>query len=409
MPVLVARQPVFSAHGELWGYELLFRSGGNGCTDAGANVAPSGGDAATSTVIVDGFELVRPVLQAGQRVLINFDTALLLNDIAMVLPPEICVVEILEHVQPTRDIIEAVHRLKAQGYLVALDDYIGDAHATAFLPLADIVKVEVLGRSEADIMRDVAMLRRYRCQLLAEKVEDHAMHGLCKVLGFDLYQGFFFSKPELVKGKTLSVGQAVKMRLLSELSREDFELRKAADTIRADVALSFRLLRYINSVHFGLAVKVTSLENAVALLGTRKLVQWLCVTVLATMETTPVSRELVVTSALRGKFLEQLRIRAPRGPAAQTLFLAGLFSLLDALFAVSAESLLQSMPLADELVQVLTDGTGPLAPWLAFVHAHERGDWEAVEQLGVILGLDADAIARSYAEALQWTGAFHGS
>uniref|UniRef100_B8DN28 Diguanylate phosphodiesterase n=1 Tax=Nitratidesulfovibrio vulgaris (strain DSM 19637 / Miyazaki F) TaxID=883 RepID=B8DN28_NITV9 len=428
--LLVARQPVFDASGEVWGYELLFRHPDSPecCSgDVDASVA-------TASVIADGFAMARPVLGQGQRLLVNFAEDMLLEGTPRILPPDVCGVEVLETVPVTEAVLLALSALKSEGYLIVVDDYAGQPGMEALLDLADIVKIDVLGRPLADLARDVAGLRSRQCQLLAEKVEDLATHRQCEALGFSLFQGFFFSRPELVHGRRLDSSQAAKMRLLATLAREDVNIKAATEVVRSDAALSYKLLRYINSVHFGLPVKVTSIQHGISLLGTRNLVQWLCVTVLSEFDTGPMARELIAVSALRAKFLElcssrvTLRARqmdtghmeagqvgtgqvgtgqARPAPQSGAMFMLGLFSLLEPLLCLPLAELLRSLPLADELTEALAAHTGPYAPWLELLEHYERGRWDEVLASGEAMGLTQADLAMAYAGALEWSAFFH--
>ncbi|WP_084559287.1 EAL and HDOD domain-containing protein [Nitratidesulfovibrio termitidis] len=420
--LLVARQPVFDASGEVWGYELLFR-----CPDSpehcGSDVDAS---VATASVIADGFAMTRPALGQGQRLLVNFAEDMLLAGTPRILPADVCGVEVLETVSATEAMQQVLSDLKAEGYLIVVDDYAGQPDMDALLDIADIVKVDVLGRPLADLARDVAALRPRQCLMLAEKVEDLATHRQCEALGFSLFQGFFFSRPELVHGRRLDSSQAAKMRLLATLAREDVNIKAAAEVIRSDAALSYKLLRYINSVHFGLPVKVTSIQHGISLLGTRNLVQWLCVTVLSEFDTGPMARELIAVSALRAKFLELCATRAllragqagagalgpgqaQPVPQSGALFMLGLFSLLEPLLCLPLAELLRSLPLVDDLTEALATHTGPYAPWLELMEHYERGRWDDVLASGAAMGLTQADLAVAYAGALEWSAFFHDS
>ncbi len=416
--LLVARQPVFDASGEVWGYELLFRQ--PDCPECcGEDVDAS---VATASVMADGFAMARPALGPGQRLLVNFGEDMLLAGAPRILPADVCGVEVLETVPATGAVLEALAGLKSEGYLIVVDDYAGQPGMDALLDMADIVKIDVLGRPLTDLARDVAGLRARQCLLLAEKVEDLATHRQCEALGFSLFQGFFFSRPELVHGRRLDSSQAAKMRLLATLAREDVNIKAATEVVRSDAALSYKLLRYINSVHFGLPVKVTSIQHGISLLGTRNLVQWLCVTVLSEFDTGPMARELIAVSALRAKFLELCASRAavragqssppaaPRPmPQSGTLFMLGLFSLLEPLLCLPLAELLRSLPLVDDLTEALSEHTGPYAPWLALMEHYERGRWDEVLASGAAMGLTQADLAVAYAGALEWTAFFHDS
>lgn len=399
---LVARQPIFDRDAAVWGYELLFRrppDTENFPSEVDSNVA-------TSSVIADGFSIVQPALLPNQKVLINFTAELLEQQIPKVLPAAQCGVEILENVAPSREVLRSLLHLKHDGYLLAVDDYVGQGELELFLKVADIVKVDVLGRPLRDVFGNVKNLKQYPCLLLAEKVEDQNTFQVCHRMGFDLFQGFFFSRPEIMRGKKLSASQAVKMRLLTKLSDENFSVAEIGEALRADVSLVYKLMKYLNSVHFSLPMKVRSVEHGIALLGSKKLKQWLCVTVLSELETAPMAKHVVSQAAQRGKFLELLGTGARGGVESNSLFLLGLFSLLETLLSVSLEDMLKDMPLDEEIVSALQGGESAYTPWLRLLTSYERAEWDETMAVMGQLGLSEERVVKAYEESLQWAMAF---
>ncbi|MDR2075578.1 MAG: HDOD domain-containing protein [Desulfovibrio sp.] len=399
--VVVARQPIFDAGGSIWAYELLFRD-----PSMKPGLGGKSSHAATSSVMVEGFELMRPSLLPGQRFFINFTEEMLEAELAGILPSECCVIEILETVQPTEDVLKGLSHLKQQGYLLALDDFCGQAELLPFLPVVDIVKVEVLGHTPQQLQSLVSRLMPFQRRLLAEKVEDVKTAELCRKLRFTLFQGFFYSRAEVVRGKKLSPSQITKARLLS-YSASDMEgdISEVVDAISADVYLSYKLLRYTNSAFIGLFVPTTSVKHAIAILGRQKLQQWLCVTALAEMDSAPMARELVLLSALRAKFLELLAERAACGrkDLPRCLFLIGLFSLLDSMLQIPMREVLATLPLEPDQVDALVSRKGPYAPWLHLLDAYEQGLWEDVWRIAGNLRFSCADLAAAYAQAGKWS------
>ncbi len=400
---LVARQPIFDLRGRVWGYELLFRD-----PSLQPGLGNKSSEAATSTVMIDGFELMRPMLCAKQRFLINFTAEFLKTGLPSVLPSDICVIEILENVEPTDTVLQGLQKLKSQGYMLALDDYVGQKELAPFLPLVHIVKVDVLGM-EADAVRDIAKsLKTYPVKLLAEKVEDGKMASLCRGFGFSLFQGFFYSKAEIVWGKKLNPSQISKTRLLALTAQEFPDMQQIVQAISADVYLTYKLLKYINSLFFGLTTQVRNVAHAIALLGVQKVRQWLCVTALADMDATPMSQEIVRISAFRAKFLELLaetltqRTRQNKELSSK-LFITGLFSLLESLLKVPLKEIFNSLALDEEVLQALDDGSGPLGLWYKLMESYEQGQWRKVRECSQRLSLTDRDLVSAYVEAENWT------
>ncbi|TIH16455.1 HDOD domain-containing protein [Marinifilum sp. JC120] len=394
----VARQPVFDVEKGVWGYELLFRS------SSGSNVADIGDeDAATSQVIADGFGLIQEDIEEGQRLLVNFPRNMLLEGAADFLPPEVCVVEILEHVQPEPDVLEALKELKERGYVLALDDYIGQEGFEPFIELADIVKVDCLDLKPDELVNVVGNLKQLGVMLLAEKVEDNEMFHRCLELGFDLFQGFFFSRPEIIPGKKVSSSNLNRMQLLSSISGDDFDVDDLTEAINSDVSISYRLLKFMNSPTFGLPNEINSIKQAIALIGYRKLAGWLRMILLSDMSSGPAGNELAFLSIKRAKFLELLCLEIKHCPlSSESMFMLGLFSLLDVLLGRPMAELMEELPVEKELIQALVGKKNTASLYLDLVKFLEKAEWD--ELGGLIMGnnLSSLAVARSHLAAMQW-------
>lgn len=408
--VFVARQPIFTPELDVWGYELLFRATGDA---RAAQVADA--DMATAKVIADGFLLASQGLRPGQRTLINFPRSLLLDNFAFALPAEIAVVEILEDVTPDEAVLAAVRETKSAGYTVAMDDFTGEAALEPFLPLVDIIKVDVLavlgdgGPEGARRLREVTRrLERYGCRLLAEKVEDNEVFALCRELGFTLFQGYFFARPEIIPGRKLASGELTKIQLLQELGSADFDVKRLADIIQRDPSLTYRLFRYINSAGMGVCQKVESVPRAIALLGQRQFAQWLRVVIMSDLAPGNKGREVAFLSVHRGRFLELMAERCPANYSPEAHFLLGLFSLLDAMLGVPMDQILATLPLAEELKAALAGKSGDYRFCIDLVRAYERHDWPQVDSMLAIPGIPAEVADALYTQSMDWTQSLLG-
>ncbi|WP_421903012.1 EAL and HDOD domain-containing protein [Maridesulfovibrio sp.] len=394
----VARQPVFDSEKNIWGYELLFRN------SEGTNVADVGDeDAATSQVIADGFGLIQDDIEEGQRLLVNFPRNMLLEGAADFLPPEVCVVEILEHVQPEPDVLESLEGLKDRGYVLALDDYIGQEGFEPFIELADIVKVDCLDLSPEELTNVVGNLKQLGVKLLAEKVEDNEMFRRCQELGFDLFQGFFFSRPEIVPGKKVSTSNLNRMQLLSSISGDDFDVDDLTEAINSDVSVSYRLLKFMNSPTFGLPNEINSIKQAITLIGYRKLAGWLRMILLSDMSSGPTGNELAFLSIKRAKFLELVCLEVKHCPlSSESMFMLGLFSLLDVLLGRPMEELMKELPVEKELMLALVGKQNKVSLYLDLVKCLEKAEWDNLGSLIMGNNLSSLAVARSHLAAMQW-------
>lgn len=398
--LFVARQPIFDAAMKVWGYELLYRHAGDALT---AEVTDD--DTATAKVIADGIIIGRSGLAPSEKTLINFPANLLLKGFGFALPSESCIIEILETVAPTPEIIRSLQDLKAAGYTLALDDYVGQPEHEPFLALADIVKVDMLDTPPDMLSTLAARLRGPKCMLLAEKVENQAMVDMARAMGFGLFQGYFFCRPEIVKGRKISTSQVSKLRLLQELANEDFDPGKICKVIENDLSISYRLLRYINSASFGRRDAVEDIHHAITILGQRNLSKWLQAVVMSDMNPSAKGRELVFLSVRRAKFLEMLGRKLKHPPVKpDSLFMLGLFSLLDSLLGQSMEDVLKELPLAPEIVEALQGGHSISREFLDLAEDLEHADWKTAQEFMSDLHLPTALASSLNADALRFAG-----
>jgi c-di-GMP phosphodiesterase len=397
--IFVARQPIFDAQENVWGYELLFRSSAQAKT---ADIIEE--DLATVSVIADGFSLAFSGMDKSRKAFINFPQRLLLDDSVYALPSEICVVEVLETIIPTPEMIAALRRLKERGYIIALDDYVGQPGFEEVIPLADIVKVEVLGMPQERMKSIGADLRKSGCRILAEKVEDRATYDLAKSFGFTLFQGYFFSRPETVTGSKVPTPVLAKMRLLRALTVEDFDVRELSNIISSDPSVSYRLLNFINSAAFSLRSKIQSIQQALTLLGKQQIKQWFLAVIISDFDSTSRVQEAAYTSLQRARYLESMgKLIKNSAFSPETLFLLGLFSKLDVLLGQPMDKLLQAIPLDKDVEAALLSKPSPYWTWLSLVEDIEIANWEDVEKFLDARSLDRETSASNYTESLKWT------
>lgn len=396
--VFVARQPIFRPDETVWGYELLFRSG----EENTACVLDE--DQATSSVIVDGLTMAREGMSSDAKTLINFPETMLVEDAGFALPKESCVIEILEHVRPSKATLQAVRKLKEAGYTIAVDDFFGQPELKPFLDLADIVKVDILSLdSDMKKIRDVLAPLPAGKTLLAEKVEDGRAFELLKEMGFSLFQGFFFSQPEIIPGKKLTTNEMTKLQLLSELAKPDLEPRQLAEILESDPSLSYRLFRYINSAGMGLSQKVTSLKRAIDMLGMLQTKQWLRTALIADLNPSPKASELAYLAVHRARFLQSIcHCSNMKGCQPDALFMTGLFSLLDAMLGLKMDEILKMLPLEEDVTRGLL-GEGEMHELLRLAASYERCQWGGITRRLKRLGLESLEAELMYARSRSWT------
>lgn len=398
-PIFVARQPIFDQNNNIWAYELLFRKSQDAET---AQVMDQ--DAATAQVIVEGFSMATFDEDTETKYFINFPENLILKGSPLALPAASCVIEILETVTPTPKIIEACKSLKEAGYTLALDDFVDQTDMDDLLSLADIVKVDVAALDTPQLIKLTQRLQRWSCALLAEKVEQPGTYRLLKTLGYTYFQGYLFSRPKLIEGRTISAEGVSKVRLLKELSKGNFDVNQLSKIISNDISLSYRLIKYINSVYHGLLHEITSIQQAIILLGYLPLQHWLLMVILSDLAITPATREISFLSVKRAKFLELLAKESDFSQIKQdTLFMLGLFSKLDALMGMPMAELLPSMPLDPKIKEALSENSkNELTMWIHMAESIDNGNWAVASQQLTTLGVSLEKAAMLHARALKW-------
>jgi EAL and modified HD-GYP domain-containing signal transduction protein len=321
---------------------------------------------------------------------INVTRDFLLRGLARSLPPKRVVLELLEHQRVDQALLDVIADLRSSGYLFALDDFAYEPGTEHLLELVKVVKLDLLSLGAEGLRSQVARLAGSDVTLLAEKVETHEQYQLGLDAGCDLFQGYFFCRPELIRDRVVSASSVALVRLASVLQDPTLQLDELERLISSDVALSYRLLRYINSAYFGMSQRISSIMHAVTLLGLDNVKQWALLTTFAAIENKP--PELFRTALVRARFCELAG--APQDGGPQERFMLGLFSVLDALLDTTMENAVALLPLPPRMGEALVarDGPGRL---LDCVQAIEQGHFNpAVRQL--------HHAARSYVGALTW-------
>lgn len=396
LDLFVARQPILDRRGGLHGYELLFRSG---LTNAFGNADPDQASASTIGTGLIGFGLDE--LVGEHRAFLNVTREILLGDLLPLLPAHRVVIELLESISPDDEVLAAVRRLRAAGYTVALDDYVGDPAHDPFLPLVDLVKVDVmLGAPEA-VDRFAARWRATGRPMLAEKVEDREAWDRALAQGFTLFQGYYFCRPQIVAGRRLPASKLTLLRLMQEIANPDLDFARLERLVRQEMALSVSLLRYLNSAALGWRYRVESIEYALRVLGEETVKRWaMLITMMGLGEGQP--GELVTLSLVRAHFCEAIAGAVAWDGRRLDAFLAGLLASVDALVGRPLEEVLGTMSLPAPVREALTGADTPLGQLLAYTMAHERGDWARAGALAAALGLDEREVPRLYGAATAW-------
>ena len=404
MDTYVARQPIFDTRRRISGYELLFR-------DQTARYNPDiEGDVATSTVLSNSyFSIGMDSLVGSKKSFINFTQSLLLQKFPLLLPKESTVIEILENVQPTPDLIESCRDMAQQGYSFALDDF---TYAPELQPLIDLAKIIKFDFRLTSLEKIEEYLHKIQSRedliLLAEKIETHDEFQRASEMGFNLFQGYFFCKPELVTGKEIPGSQLALLQIMAEVNRPEFDIRKIEILIAPDVSLAYKLLRYINSAFFAKAQPISSIQQALVYMGEQEIRRFVSLVAMSNLAKGKPG-ELIRSACIRGKFCELLGTELSPAAKPSELFTLGMFSLIDAILDQPMLKVMQALPLADDIKMALTERKGRLIGYLLLAETYERGRWEQMTKVARVMKIPENKLPEFYLQACKWSNTFTDS
>jgi len=367
--VFVGRQPIFDTKLNVYAYELLYRSAEKVNTSEGM-VSP---EHATTTTIINSFvEIGLERLVRDKFAAINLTEQFILEESKIPFSPTQVILEILEDIPVTPELIKATQRLVDAGYIIALDDYIYNPAHAPLINLASIIKIDLMALSRDELIEHVQELKKFDVKLLAEKIETADEFIVCRELGFDYFQGYFLSRPQIIKGKSLPANKFTVLNLLSVLHNPDSDPDDLAEAINTDVTTSYKLLKLINSAAFNLQREIESIEHGVMLLGRQNLCSWASMLAMSTLNDRP--SEILRTAMTRAKMCELIAEKLGER-SAERYFTVGMFSALDLLLQRSLEDLLEPLPLGDDVITALLHHEGILGETLTCVMAYEVSDW----------------------------------
>ena len=400
MEIYVARQPVFNKNKRLYGYELLFR-------DGLSNAFPDiDGDTATSKLLSNSFfSIGMNQLTSGKTAFINFPQSLLLKKVPMMFPSEKMIVEVLEDVDPTEQVISACNEIAKAGYSLALDDFVFKNEIRPLIELADIIKIDFMLTPIDEIQKIVNRFERKNIKLLAEKIETYEDFKNALSMGFLYFQGYFFSKPEIISGKEIAPYKITLLQIVGEANKKDCSFEKLEKLINRDVSISYKLLRYINSAFFKRACEISSIKHAIVLLGEMEVKRFISMVATAELASDKPD-ELVRASIIRARMCELLGLHSHNGADISELFLMGLFSLIDAMLDNNMEDIMQSLPLSKNIKQALLEEKGDLADYLKLVSSYESANWETFSSIISNINVDEKKFPEFYQEAVSWADSY---
>lgn len=401
MDLYMARQPIFNRKKSVFGYELLFRDGIQSC------FPEVDGAMATSCVLSQSF-LGSDIDQIVQKkkALINFPQNLLINRTPLLFSKERLIVEILETVIPTSEVIEALKDLFLQGYVLTLDDFIFSMEYKPIYPFIKIIKIDIRETPFDQVSHIRDALKSYPIKYLAEKVEKQEEFQRCLDLGFDYFQGYFFCEPETISSKRVSSQRLPLIQLLAEIAQEEIRIPEIERIIAHDVTISYGLLRYINSAFLFRGQEISSIRQALLRLGDAGIRRFIPILAMSHIGLGKPS-ELIRTGVVRAKFCEMLSMDLSKANSgfrneASEWFLTGLFSVIGAILDEPIETILAKISISLNIRMALSKNMGPMADGLALIKGYETGDWDQWINFANRLKIPADSIPGIYWDAVSW-------
>ncbi|WAA11086.1 EAL and HDOD domain-containing protein [Fervidibacillus albus] len=405
MEIYIARQPIYDRNRSVYGYELLYRNGKR------HNEAIQNGDKQTIDVLVNSFyRFDIEKLTNHKFVFINFTKNLLLENVPLHFPPHQLVIEILENIPITEDILHVCKKFKEKGYRIALDDFTFDnahMHLEEILPLIDIIKIDFPYTSSSDRRKMMNIKQRYPIQMVAEKIETEAEFKQAYNEGFDLFQGFFFHKPMIFSKREIPTGFYSRIKLMDEIKKPEPDINRITTIIENDLSLSYNILKMINK-HFIRKNKIKSIGQAIVLLGLKEIQRWIFIISLQESigEKDEVTKELLHTSLLRAKFNEFFAKDVLHVKDFGEYFLTGMFSMIDTILHIPMANVVTELPLQDSITAALLGEENKHRRVLNIVKAIERADWETVTHSIEQFGIEEVELFSIYLKAMKWAQAF---
>ncbi|MDR7073006.1 EAL and HDOD domain-containing protein [Fictibacillus barbaricus] len=373
MDIFIGRQPILDKNENVVAYELLYRNSSTNRYEG------SDHDNATLDVLVNSFTGIG-IREVGEKkkCFINFTENLLLSRVPTYISPDHIVVEILETVNLTQEIITVCKELKSKGYIIALDDVISNRDLSSLIPFIDIIKIDYLVMEKNDIKE---MIKKYKGEVhfLAEKIENRKEYEEAKEMGFDYFQGYFFSKPVILTGKDIAPVPTNYFQLLNVLNGKEPDIEHISSLIQQDLSISFKLLKLLNSGAFIMKNKVTSIKQAVVLLGLNEIKKVVTILLMTSLKRTDNQTQLVQMSLTRAHFFEQIASMLQIDK--NSLYMFGMFSLIDTILNKDMNDIVEDLPITSELSDALLGKNDKYNQALLLVETIEYGRWNETAKL----------------------------
>lgn len=395
----VARQPILNIQMKNVGYELLFRDGPD---NRFPDVDP---EMATSKLLIDNLiNQTHRLFKERERYFINFTHKSLTLLIPALFDKNKIIIEILEDSIPDRELFRAVKYLKKHGYTIALDDFMPAKEWEVFYPYIDIIKIDI---KVYPIIRAKTLLgdpRVSHIKFLAEKIETSAEYQEARKAGFRFFQGYFFSRPQMLRSASIQTKDATALMLLGQLRQEKFSYRRLEKIVSTDVALAYQLLRFVNDGFVKTDQEITSFKQALIFLGETNIRKFISLIILA--QSARNKPQSLYSLSLERAFMCEELAKKTMPELAEEAFLVGLFSLLGAFLDAPMEDILKALPLSPSAKIALVKKEGKIGDYLKVSIAYGEADWERLAELREALNLNEEQLVKSYVKAIDWSSEY---
>lgn len=396
MDVFVARQPIFDRGNKVFAYELLYRTNENNFFDytVSSNIA-------TSILLMNTYYSFGIDNLVGDHLaFINFSKALLENDIPLLLDESHVVIELLETIKPDQTLLNKLAYIKERGYKIALDDFTYHYPYDELIEYSDIIKVDFNSNTIEQIIEIFLKYKKQGKLMLAEKIETYDLYLWARKVGFDYFQGYFFSKPIVLKKNALPDSAYQYFRLLDKLNADEPNYKDISGIIETDITLTYKLLKLINS-RFSLISNISSVQHGLAILGINAFRKWLSLAMLQNISThkTP---EIVKTAMIRSQFMENVAKESTLKKHTEEVTLVGILSVIDVLLEIPMSEVILSLPLSELAKATLIGEETEYSILLTLLKTYENGNFNELEPLCELINFDSSKLPRIYCNSIKW-------
>jgi EAL and modified HD-GYP domain-containing signal transduction protein len=391
---IVARQPILNRKKETVAYELLFRTFNK--------EKEFDGSQATAEVITSSLDLIGlDNLTGGKHAFINFNAELIKSEIAELLPQKKIGIEILENIKVDQELINSSQKVKDSGHILLLDDFVYQKELIPLIEMADIIKIDFLqtiGQQRKNIMDIIKTNYNPEVKFLAEKIESYEEFKAAYQMGYDYFQGYFFTKPDTISTRKIPSYKFNYLQVINELNLPEPDFIEISKIIKNDISMSYSLLRTINAAIYG--YKVSSIKQAAALLGLNKLKKWAMLYFIKGLSDDKPDA-LFNNTLVRAKMAELIAINLNLKDKSSEYYTAGILSMLDAYLDRPLKNIIKELSLTDEIKEAILNQEVKMGEILKLITYFEQANWKEVEKLELKYGLDSKIIFELYRKAIE--------